>query len=100
MTAPRRRRGRVELATAASLAKLTEVSPVHAALSATALRLAQTLDEGAGAGMSAAAVARELRATLCALADAGGDDADADLATLTSELLAGDVPPAMGNAAH
>lgn len=100
MTAPRRRKGSVELATLRSLERLDEISPVHDALAATALSLAQTIDAGAGAGMSVAAVARELRATLTALADAGGDDGDADLAALTSELLAGDMPPAVVNSAH
>ena len=80
------RRGKVELATARTLRGLDAVSPAHEALSASALVLARTLDEGAG--MAAAAVARELRATLAALTE-GGQGGDADpLAELTALLSA------------
>jgi hypothetical protein len=79
------RRGKVELATARTLRDLERVSAAHDALSASALVLARTLDEGAG--MAAAAVARELRSTLTALAEGGkAGDADpfADIAAVLS----------------
>lgn len=50
------------------------------ALAALAVTLAKTLD--AGAGLSTAAVARELRATLADLAPKVDDDADRDAALI------------------
>ena len=78
-------RGRVELATARTLRGLERLSPAHDALSASALVLARTLDDGAG--MAAAAVARELRATLSALSEGRTGDADV-LGELTALLSA------------
>jgi hypothetical protein len=65
--------GPIETGVTADLEHLTE--PGTAALKATAIRLARTLDEGAG--LATAAVARELRATLASLTrEEPTDDAD------------------------
>ena len=72
----RRRKGRVELATARSLRDIGELPPGLAGLGEAALVLAQTLDKGAG--LATAAVARELRATLVKLAEGASDDGDVD----------------------
>ncbi|MCP2339178.1 hypothetical protein [Actinomadura rupiterrae] len=76
--------GEVESAVSRTLAGLEEVSPLHEGLTALSRVLARKLDNDAG--MATAAVARELRSTLEALADAGGDgDSDA-LADLVAHL--------------
>lgn len=71
---------------------MAEVHPAHDALAASALGLAVVLDEGAG--LATAAVSRELRATLTALAEGGSDSAD-DVAGLLAVLSApvGDASP-------
>jgi hypothetical protein len=72
--------GGVESAVTFDLAQMALSGPVDASLAATALTLARALD--GGAGLATAAVARELRATLAALAgrvDEGGDDGTHDL---------------------
>jgi hypothetical protein len=68
----RRRRGRVELATARSLKEIGELPKGLGGLAEAALTLAKALDDGAG--LSTAAVARELRATMTELAKGGGRD--------------------------
>lgn len=72
---------------------------VAPSLAETAYALARALDEGAG--LATAAVARELRATLQAVADAStADDGTGEvLAGLGSPVGAG-VPPEVGNAAN
>jgi hypothetical protein len=80
--APRRRRGRVELATARAIREIPELPPGLSNLAEAALTLARTLDDGAG--LATAAVARELRATMTELAkgvtrDDGGPDPFAEL---------------------
>lgn len=81
----RRRRGRVELATARSIQEIGELPRGLGGLAESALTLARTLDDGAG--LATAAVARELRATLTMLAkgNASGGNADA-LAELVARL--------------
>ena len=76
--------GPVASAVAADLMSLT-VTDGHAALAATAMTLARQLDEGAG--MAAAAIARELRVTLDAIRNGGAGDDD-DVASLFRELSA------------
>lgn len=76
--------GPVEEATRAQLAEMT-VPPSRQALAAVALNLARTLDNGAG--MAAAAVARELRLTMDALGREA-DGADDDVTALLRELSA------------
>jgi hypothetical protein len=66
--------GPVEQATRADLAEMASSGPVSRSLAATALTLARALDQGAG--LAVAAVARELRATLAALAGPAGGDPD------------------------
>lgn len=72
----RRKRGRVELATARSLRDIGELPTGLAGLGESALALARALD--GDAGLATAAVARELRATLVKLAEGASDDGDAD----------------------
>ena len=79
----------------ADLAGLASGGPVSGSLAATALILARTLDDGAG--LATAAVARELRATLLALAAGGGGDDDGTqtlLAELSTPVLDGPQPVA------
>lgn len=85
------RRGRVELAVARTLRATERVHAAHEGLAASALVLAKALDEDAG--LATAAVARELRATLTALTEAGSGD-DGDVAGLLAALSApvGDAP--------
>lgn len=64
--------GGCQAAVTADIGGMASSGPVSASLAATALILAQTLDDGAG--LATAAVARELRATLLALAGTGGGD--------------------------
>ena len=95
MTA-RRRRGKVELATARSLRDIGELPRGLAGLAETALTLARFLDDGAG--LATAAVARELRATLTELVkgrerDDGPDPFDEEVASLSRP-----VPAGLGNA--
>lgn len=84
----RRSRGAVELAVRRTLRDAERLNPAHEGLSASAMVLARSLDDGAG--LAVAAVARELRATLAALTEAGGgsdgDDFDALLARLSSPV--------------
>ena len=75
MTA-RRRRGKVELATARSLREIGELPRGLGGLAEAALTLARSLDDGAG--LATAAVARELRATLMELAKGCERDDNAD----------------------
>jgi hypothetical protein len=88
----RRRRGRVELATARSIREIGELPPGLGGLAEVAKTLARSLDDGAG--LATAAVARELRATMLALTktDGGGDDGWDSLLTQLSTPL-GDAPP-------
>jgi hypothetical protein len=79
----RTRRGKVELAVMKTLRSVTQTSPAHDGLSASALVLARALDEGAG--LATAAVARELRATLETLTKGSSDDGSADA---TAQLFA------------
>src|SRR5262249_18497425 len=80
----RRRRGRVELATARSIREIGELPVGLSNLGEAALTLARALDEGAG--LATAAVARELRATMTELAKGvtrdDGPDPFAELAAL------------------
>ena len=81
----RTRHGKVELAVLKTLRGVAQTSPAHDGLSASALVLARTLDEGAG--LATAAVARELRATLETLTKGASDDGSADAtARLFAEL--------------
>ncbi|MBI1757989.1 MAG: hypothetical protein HYR62_01955 [Actinobacteria bacterium] len=91
--AERRRRGPVEVAVGRMLRDLDLAAHGAGALAASAAVLARTLDEGAG--LSTAAVARELRATVEALTrdgDDGGDDTMADLLARLSAPVR-DTPP-------
>jgi hypothetical protein len=72
----RRRRGRVELATARSIREIGDLPRGLGGLAEVALTLARSLDDGAG--LAVAAVARELRATLTKLAEDPGDDGEPD----------------------
>jgi hypothetical protein len=69
-------RGPVERATRRDVKALGKLAGVQGSLAETAYRLAKTLDDGAG--LATAAVARELRATLLTLKEAGGVGAAAD----------------------
>ncbi len=82
--------GPVETAVRGDVDALEVVGSVARSLAATAFNLARKLDTDAG--MATAAVARELRETLKALAEAAGDD---DESGLISELSAavGDAAP-------
>src|SRR5215218_7557546 len=85
--------GSCQAAVSADLAGLASRGPVSGSLAATALILARTLDDGAG--LATAAVARELRATLMALAGSGGGDDDGTqglLAELSAPILDGPQP--------
>src|SRR5215203_1750009 len=85
--------GSCQAAVSADLAGLASSGHVGASLAATALILARTLDDGAG--LATAAVARELRATLLALAGSGGGDDDGTqglLAELSAPVLDGPQP--------
>lgn len=71
--------------TAATLRRLQELGEVDNPLGQAALTLAETLDSGAG--MAAAAVAKELRATLKELTPRDGGDPFAEfMASLSSEV--------------
>lgn len=74
--AARRRRGKVELATARSLREIGELPKGLAGLAEAALTLARSLDDGAG--LATAAVARELRATMLELVKGCDRDDGAD----------------------
>ena len=84
VTEGRRRRGKVELATARGLREIGEVPRGLEGLAEAALTLARSLDDGAG--LATAAVARELRATLVELVK--GCDRDDDAADPIGELVA------------
>jgi hypothetical protein len=90
--------GGVEVALTADLAQMALSGPVDGSLAATALTLARTLD--GGAGLATAAVARELRATLAALAgrvDEGGDDGTHDLISRLSTASFNGPHPVQGD---
>jgi len=72
---------------------MPKVHAAHDALAASSLELARALD--AGAGLSTAAIARELRATLTVLAE-GANDSNDVIAELVAQLSApvGDVQAA------
>lgn len=95
--APRRRRGRVELATAASIKEIGELPRGLGGLAEAALTLARSLD--GGAGLATAAVARELRATLLELAKGGEDDAGPDPFDEEIAALSRPVPSGLGDSA-
>ena len=76
--------GPVASAVASDLESLS-VTDGQRGLAATAITLARQLDEGAG--MAAAAIARELRVTLDAIRNGGAGDDD-DVAALFRELSA------------
>jgi hypothetical protein len=81
--------GPVETAVRGDLDQLDLVGPVARSLAETAFNLARKLD--GDAGMATAAVARELRETLKAIAEAASDDdGSALLAELSTPL--GDPP--------
>ena len=86
--------GSVELAVISDLESLA-VTDGQRGLAATAITLARSLD--AGAGMAAAAVARELRVTLEAIREGGSGDND-DVAALFRELRASVQHPASAGA--
>jgi hypothetical protein len=90
-------RGPVERATRRDVKTLGGLAGVQGSLAEAAYRLARTLDEGAG--LATAAVARELRATLLALKEAGGVGARADdLAAALSSPLDDPAIPASADA--
>lgn len=92
----RRRRGKVELATARSIEEIGELPRGLGGLAEAALTLARSLDDGAG--LATAAVARELRATLLELVRGGvRDDGPDPIAELVRELSA-PVPAPVGDA--
>ena len=82
---PEQEGGPVTAAVVTDLGEMPLSGPVSGALAATAVTLAGALD--AGAGLATAAVARELRATLQALAGTQGGDDD-DTADLLGRLSA------------
>ena len=92
--------GPVEASVRADLAALGPLTGgVRGALSATAYALARCLDEGAG--MSTAAVARELRATLAELVKGAARDDDDDIDGLSTPVHGdpgADLPAPMGDA--
>lgn len=90
------RRGKVELATARSIAEIGELPRGLGGLAEAALTLARSLDEGAG--LATAAVARELRATLLELAKGGEDDAGPDPFDEEIAALSRPVPSGLGDA--
>ncbi|MGW0805257.1 hypothetical protein [Nonomuraea sp. NPDC002799] len=83
--------GPVEAAVRGDVDALDVSGSMARSLAATAFNLAHKLDTDAG--MATAAVARELRETLKALAEAAGDDDGSDLVAELSTSL-GDAPPA------
>ena len=94
----RRRRGKVELATARSIEEIGELPKGLGGLAAAALTLARSLDDGAG--LATAAVARELRATLLELVKGGArDDGPDPIAELVRELSR-PVPSQVGDSAQ
>ena len=81
--------GPVETAVRGDIDAIDVTGSTARSLAAAAINLAAKLD--ADAGMATAAVSRELRETLKALADAAGDDDGSDLlAELSSQV--GDTP--------
>ena len=95
LTAPKR--GPVERATRRDVRGLGELAGIQHALAEAAFNLAKSLD--AGAGLATAAVARELRATLLTLKEAGGVGAGADdLAAALSSPMDDPAIPRAANA--
>lgn len=93
----RRRRGRVELATARSIREIGELPRGLAGLAESALTLAKALDDGAG--LATAAVARELRATLTMLAKGTASDSNGDAVAELVARLGTPMPAEMGHSA-
>jgi hypothetical protein len=83
--------GPLERAVRADLEALALVSPTAGSMEQLAYNLARKLDDGAG--MATAAVAKELRETLAAMAEEAGDDDGSALL----ERLSTPMPPAVGN---
>jgi hypothetical protein len=97
MTAMTVKRGPVELAARRDVRALGDLAGIQRSLAETAYRLARTLDDGAG--LATAAVARELRATLISLKEAGkGDAASARLLERLSAPLDDPEIPRTGDA--
>lgn len=80
-------RDTVEKAVRSDIEELGDLAGVEPTLAATALKLAQAIDQGGGEdGRMLPALTRELRITMKALVDGRGggeDDDDADLGTPT-----------------
>lgn len=93
--AARRRRGKVELATARSLREIGELPRGLAGLGESALTLARLLDDGAG--LATAAVARELRATLVKLAEDDARDDEPDPFEAEIAAFSQPVPASLGD---
>jgi hypothetical protein len=70
----------VEDGVQADLCELGGVPKGKGTVAQIAIVLARLLDRGAGAGLSTAAVARELRITMAALTEATRDDSDSNAA--------------------
>jgi DUF1365 family protein len=81
--------GPVEAAVRGDVDAMDVTSSVARSMAAAAFNLARKLDQDAG--MATAAVARELRETLKALAEAAGDDDGSDLVAELSASV-GDAP--------
>jgi len=88
--------GPVEAATRRDVKALGALAGVQRSLAEAAFNLAKTLDDGAG--LATAAVARELRATLLTLKEAGGVGAAGD--DLAAALSSPMDDPAIPRAAH
>jgi predicted trehalose synthase len=86
----------VERATRRDVKALGDLAGVQRSLAEAAYNLAKTLDDGAG--LATAAVARELRATLLTLKEAGGVGAATD--ALADALSSPMDDPAIPRAAH
>lgn len=97
MPATRRKRGRVELATARAVREIGELPRGLSNLAEAALTLAKSLDDGAG--LATAAVARELRATMTELAKGAARDDDGDPDPF-AELIAGFAQPVPAKVEH
>lgn len=93
--AERRRRGKVELATARSLREIGELPRGLAGLGESALTLARCLDNDAG--LATAAVARELRATLTKLAEGSDRDDEPDPFEAEIAAFSRPVPSGLGD---
>ena len=87
--------GPLEAAVRADLEALSLVSPTAGSMEQLAYNLARKLDDGAG--MATAAVAKELRETLAAMAEEAGDDDGSDLLRRLSQPEGATVPSPVGN---